>query len=306
MTLSEDYLAYPHRKYGYEHGRYEWRIAAASPRYKWPEGRTVALMVVMPLEFFPLDPGGKPFKHPGAMVTPYPDLRHYTSRDYGNRVGAFRILRCLTEAGIKVTVPVNAVLLTRIRPLIDAIRADGHEIAAHGWDTDAIHWSGLDGAKERDYVARTRDAFEKAGLAPRSWLSPARQQSFVTLDLIREAGFDVCLDWEADKIPLKMATSHGPVWSVPLMNELDDRTLLIARTQSEEEWARQIVEAVDYTASVAAEEGGGLVSFTLTPYITGQPFRVAPLRVLLNTLCQDRRVWAATASAIADAAAGKS
>lgn len=306
MTLPDDYLVYSHRKYGYEHSRYDWRIAAASPRLKWPDNRTVALMVVMPLEFFPLNPSGKPFKHPGAMVTPYPDLRHYTSRDYGNRVGAFRILRCLAEAGIKATVPVNAVLLTRIRPLIDAIRADGHEIAAHGWDTDAIHWSGLDDAKERAYIARTRAAFDEAGLKPRCWLSPARQQSFVTLDLIHEAGFDVCLDWEADKIPLRMATGHGTIWSVPLMNELDDRTLLIARTQSEEEWARQIVEAVDYTASVAAEEGGGLVSFTLTPYITGQPFRVAPMRALLQALGQDKRVWTATASAIADAAAGKS
>lgn len=305
MTLPEDYLVYPHRRYGYEHDRYEWRIAAAGPRYKWPQSCSVALLVVMPLEFFPLNPSGKPFKHPGAMVTPYPDLRHYTSRDYGNRVGAFRILSCLAEAGVKATVPVNGALLTRIRPLIDAIRDGGHEIAAHGWDTDAIHWSGLDEAKEREYIARTCDAFDAAGLKPRSWLSPARQQSFVTLDLVREAGFDVCLDWESDKVPLKMTTSHGPIWSVPLMNELDDRMLLIARTQSEEEWGRQIVEAVDYTDSIAIDEAGGVVSFTLTPYITGQPFRVAPMRALLNRLGKDKRVWSTTASALADTAAGK-
>lgn len=303
MTLPADYLTYAHRAYGNDHTRYGWRPAPNGPRYTWPGSKPVALMIVVPLEFFPLNPSGKPFKHPGAMVTPYPDLRHYSSRDYGNRVGIFRVLDALAEAGLTATIAVNGSLLERVRPLMETLRDSGHEIAAHGWDTDAIHWSGLDETTERGYVARTRAAFDAAGLKPRCWMSPARQQSFATLDLIREAGFDVCLDWEADRVPLQMQTSAGALWSVPLMNELDDRTLLITRTQSEDAWQEQIREAVEFTAQAAERDGGGLVSFTLTPYICGQPFRTAPMRTLLRALGRDSRVWSAGASVIAAEAA---
>ncbi len=68
----------------------------------------------MPLEFFPLNPSGVPFKHPGAMATPYPDLRHYTVRDYGNRVGVYRILESLGD--IQAGFAVNAAVAERCAP----------------------------------------------------------------------------------------------------------------------------------------------------------------------------------------------
>lgn len=302
MALPDDYLTYPKRRYGMDQDRYAWRPSAAAPKCAWPGAKPVALMVVVPLEYFMLDPSGKPFKHPGAMVTPYPDLRHYTTRDYGNRVGVFRILDSLKQAGVTATVPVNAVLLDRVRPLIEAVTEEGHEIAAHGWDTDSIHWGGLEREIEESYVEKTRAAFAAAGLKPRCWMSPARQQSFVTPDLIRKAGFDVCLDWEMDRVPVEMNTEGGPLWCVPLLTELDDRALLITRTQSEDEWATQIREAVAYTQADAEAAGPGVVSFTLTPYISGQPFRTAAVRSVLQQLGRDPAVWSAGASAIADAA----
>lgn len=303
MTLPGDYLTYPHRRYGMDQDRYAWRPLPAAPALTWPEGKQVALMIVMPLEFFMLDPSGKPFKHPGAMVTPYPDLRHYTTRDYGNRVGAFRILAALKAAGLTATVPVNAVLLPRIRPLIESLVEDGHEIAASGRDTDSIHWGGIEPAVEEAYVSETRSAFAAAGLSPRCWMSPARQQSFATPDLIRKAGFDVCLDWEMDRLPLAMRTDGGDLWAVPLSNELDDRTLLVTRTQSEDEWSAQILEAVACTQAQVEQVGAGMVGFTLTPYISGQPFRTKPMRDMLKSLGANAALWSAGASAIADAVA---
>ena len=221
---------------------YDWRPATARPKGRWHGDREMAIMIVMPVEWHMLDPSGKPFKHPGAMQTAWPDLRHYTTRDYGPRVGGFRLLRALKEAGLKATVPVNGIALERYRPLVEAALEDGHEIAAHGWSTDAIHHSGLSEGEERALVARAREAFERLGLKPRTWMSPARQQSFRTLSLIAEAGFDVCLDWEQDEVPVVMTTDAGMVHAVPLMNELDDRTLLIDRRQTEDAWIDQVLE----------------------------------------------------------------
>jgi len=302
MSLPDEYLVYPHRAYGMDQDHYAWRPVQDRAPIRWPNGAAVAAMVVVPLEFHRLDPLGKPFKPPGAMVTPYPDLRHYTTRDYGLRVGAFRILKVLKAAGIKATFPVNAVLLTRVKPLIDAILADGHEIAAYGLSADQIHWSGLEPGVEVGWIAQTRAAFDAAGLKPRTWMSPARQQSFATLDLIAEAGFDICLDWEQDSVPVPMKTAHGTVMAAPVSNELDDRLLLIDRRQGEDEWATQVLEAGAYMAAEAPKVGGQVLGFTLTPYIAGLPFRMHAVRRILEMLGADKAVWAATATGIVDAA----
>lgn len=302
MTLPDSYLDYPLRRHGQDIDRYRWRLSVDRPPVTWPDGAAVALMVVVPLEFHRLDPAGRPFRHPGAMQTPYPDLRHYTTRDYGTRVGLYRILDGLAAAGIRATVPVNAVLLERAWPAVEAIVAGGHEIAAHGWEADAIHWSGLDPTDEAGLVGRTRDAFGARGLQPVTWMSPARHESSRTPDLIRAAGFTVCLDWEMDSVPVAMTTDHGPLVCVPLLNELDDRRLLVDQRQDEDSWVRQIEAARDLMVEEAPRFGGQVLSFTLTPYVTGQPFRTRAVRTLLRSLGEDRRVWSATAQAIADAA----
>jgi len=298
MPLPDDYLVYPHRSYGMDQDLYAWRPAASRPAIAWPDGRTVAAMIVVPIEHHSLTPPAKPFKSPGAMVTPYPDLRHYTTRDYGNRVGVFRILDELERAGLRATFPINADQLTRLAPLVEAIDAAGHEIAAYGRSPEHIHWTGLDAGVERQWISDVRAAFAAAGLSPRTWLSPARQQSYATLDLLAAAGFDICLDWEQDDTPTSMTTPSGVVTGVPLSNELDDRILMIDRRQSEEDWARQVLEARDYLKSDAERFGGRVLGFTLTPYVSGQPFRISTLRGVLADLAGDAQVWSATASQI--------
>ena len=121
MELPKSYLEYSNRKKGQDIDRYPMRYAIDRDKKALPDGAALGVAVIVPLEFFMLNPTGKPFKHPGAVVTPYPDLRHYTTRDYGNRVGAFRLLRAFDEAGVKATFAVNAVLLERVKPLIEAM-----------------------------------------------------------------------------------------------------------------------------------------------------------------------------------------
>lgn len=302
MPLPEDYLKYEHRRYGMDQSLYAWRPSGERKPVTWPDGKALAAMIVVPVEWHRLNPQGKPFRHPGAMMTPWPDLRHYTTRDYGNRVGIFRLLDALAATGLKATIPVNAVLLERAKPLIEAIKDAGHEIAAYGLEADRIHWSGLEPGEEERWIGETRQAFTRAGLTPRVWMSPARQQSFDTLKLIAEHGFEICLDWEQDGVPVAMRTPSGEVSAVPLYNELDDRTLLTDRRQSEDEWADQILEAARLLVSEAPRAGGQVLSFSLTPYVSGQPFRMHAVRRVLEALAGNDDVWSATASQIADAA----
>jgi len=301
MTLPDDYTSYPKRRRGMDHERYEWRPVVERKKTALKGGEALGVSIVVPLEYFMLNPSGEPFKHPGAMATPYPDLRHYTTRDYGNRVGAFRLLKAFAGAGVRAPFAVNAVLLDRVRPLIDAIAEAGHEFAAHGLDTDSIHWSGVDPDTEKRYVAETRAAFDKAGLSPRAWMSPARQQSFATLDLISDAGFDICLDWEPDRAPVAMTAGTGAVTAFPVLNELDDRFILTAKRHPEDLWRDQVLEAAAMMKAEAARYGAGAFGFTMTPYVAGLPYRLWAVRDILGALARDGDIMLDRVSAVTDA-----
>lgn len=280
MPLPDNYLNYPHRRHGMDQNRYDWDPADRRERIELKSGVKVHANIIIPLEFFPLNPPAKPFKHPGAMKTPYPDLRHFTTRDYGNRVGVFRLLEALAEEDVKATFVINAEVARRYPPLMEMIYARGHEIAAHGISTAHIHHEELSESEERAYIEETRICFPDA----MTWMSPARNESTRTLDLIREAKFTTCLDWEADTRPLMMQTAHGNVCSLPNYNELGDFKLLVDRSQSEAEWVSQITEAAAYQASLYEKEGASSFAFTLTPYVTGLPFRMHAVSEMLRTI----------------------
>src|SRR5258708_3755019 len=108
MSVPLDYLEYAKRRYGMDHERYPWSMLPRRNKVSWPGGARIALVVVRALECSRLDRRGKPFKPPGAMVTPYRDLRHSTRRDYGNRVGISGVRKALDRFGIPASVAVNA------------------------------------------------------------------------------------------------------------------------------------------------------------------------------------------------------
>lgn len=280
MPLPDDYLIYPHRHAGLDNPHYDWDPADRRAPIAFKDGTKSIATIIVPVEFFPLNPPATPFKHPGAMKTPYPDLRHFTTRDYGNRIGIFRLMREFTARGLKATFAVNAEIAKRYPPLLDAIMAGGHEIAAHGVSTAHIHHDGLGEDEERALIAETRAAFPTA----KTWMSPARNESYRTLDLLAENDFEICLDWEADQRPLPFKTNSNPVWTLPHYGELGDFKLLIDRSQSEDEWVAQITETAAYHLSRYEKEGASAFAFTMTPYVLGQPFRIHAVRKALDAL----------------------
>jgi allantoinase len=276
MPLPDDYLVYPFRKPGPDHNRY-----ATSPyRDRAPlalrDGIKLGLWVTVLIEFFPLNPSGTPFKTPGAMQTPYPDLRHFTTRDYGNRVGVYRMLKLLAKLGIKATFAIQGAVAERYPDLVKYIAGDGHEICANGWDTDALHYSGLDPEIERRYIADTLGAIESVtGVRPTGWISPARAESFETPDLLAEADIAWCGDWAHDDLPTALNTRSTPLTALPLSNELDDWQIMVEYKRPEEEFIFQVEDAARLLRSEADRFGPQILSLTTRPYVTGQPYRIA-------------------------------
>jgi len=276
--MDKSYLNYPKRGYGQDHNFYDWQMAKDRPKFQWENKAKVGICLIVPLEFFPLNPSGVPFKHPGAMKTPYPDLRHFTVRDYGNRVGVFRILEALDAAGTKASFAINGEIAKRYSPLVETVNSAGHEFLAHGLSTDALHHESLTEADEFKLIEDTLENFTRP---PKGWLSPARNQSSRTLSLLAKSGANYCLDWEMNQAPEMAKTENGEITLVPNSYELSDFTLLHTRGQTEESWLTQIKSAIDLLLEEHDRFGSQMLGLTLTPYVIGQPFRIWALRALL-------------------------
>ena len=301
-----DPLAYPMRRHGMDHDRYAWSMLATRPALRWPGDKPLAVWLNLCLEHFPLNPAGEGFKPHGSMAMPYPDLRHYTLRDYGNRVGVFRVLDALDAAGLRGSVAVNAEVVRRYPALARALRDAGHEWIGHGWNMDSVHHGGIDPQREAALVADSLKALRDAGAGQvRGWLSPARSQSHHTPDLLRAAGIDWCADWVNDELPYRFETAHGPLVNLPIPLELEDRFVIGENLHAESEWADQCIDAFDFLLAEATREGAGrLFALNLHAWVIGQPHRIKHLeRVLAHVAAHRDAVWNAAPSAVVDAAA---
>ncbi|MFN4147831.1 MAG: polysaccharide deacetylase family protein [Runella sp.] len=300
MPLSPEFLEYPLRRHGMDHDRYQWSNLFERLPIQWPDEAKVALLVTVPIEFFPLNPQGKPFKAPGSMVTAYPDFRHYTTRDYGNRVAVFRFLKVFAELGIKATFAVNSKVAERYPALIEAIFSQGHQIMAHGVDMDTLHYTGLDINTERAQIEESVTTLRHiSGQKVQGWLSPAFSESFHTPDLLPEFGITHFGDWANDDLPYRFRTSGGELIAVPVSQEINDRQIIINYHHTEEQFLQQIKDQFEVLNEEAQHYGGRVLSLTITPYISGLPYRIQALRQALMYVLE-KGALPMTASEIAD------
>lgn len=302
MSLGQEHLEYPLRRYGMDQDRYDWSPLPARKPVAWPGGARVALWVVPALEWFPLDMKGQPFKPPGAMQTAYPDLRHYTLRDYGNRVGIHRIMDALGQRGIPASVAVNAAVAVRYPSLLQACVDRGWEVIANGLDMDHLHHGGLAEADERDWIAKSLKILREASGQPvRGWLSPAKSESHHTPDLLAEAGVDYVCDWVNDDMPYAMRTRAGALHAMPHPVDIDDYTILVQNHHTEDDFRDALVDQFDLLYRESSPENGRVMAISLHPWVIGQPYRIAALEQALDHIMRHRGVWAATGSQILDA-----
>ena len=300
MPLPPDHLAYPKRRYGMDHDRYAWSMLAERPPVSWPGGAKLALWVNVAVQFFPLNQGGAPFAPPGGMSTPYPDLRHFTLRDYGNRVGLFRCLAALDAFGVKPTFSVNAALVDRCPRLVERLAGRGDEILASSWHMDTIHHGGMEAVAEAALVERALQTLRAATGQPiTGWLSPAGAQSHNTPDLLAAQGIRYLGDWLNDELPYALRTKHGELTALPLSLELDDAFVIGNNQHSEWEYAEQVADASDHLLAEAAATGGGrLLALSIHPWLLGQPHRIGAFEAVLERLAAQAGVWSAPAAEI--------
>jgi allantoinase len=195
----------------------------------------------------------------------------------------------------------------RYPSLIVACVERGWEVIANGLDMDHLHYTGLAEDAERQQIADTLAILRQASGQPvRGWLSPAKSESFATLDLIAAAGIDYVCDWVNDDMPYAMRTASRTIHSLPHPVDIDDYTILINNHHSEDDFTAALCDQFDTLYREAATQGGRIMAISLHPWVIGQPYRIGALEAALAHITRHKGVWSATGAEILDAFAAQS
>ena len=293
-------LSYPNRHRGLDHKWFNHEPTHTRKPVSWPDGKRIALWITIPVEFFPLDALAQAVRPIGSLERSYPDFFSYSNRDYGNRVGIYRLMNVLDKFGIQATAAVNAAIAERYPRIINELVARNWEIISGGMDMGHAHHEGLALDEERRLIEGAHAILTKATNKPViGWHSPGHSQSKHTLTLLAENGFEYVTDWANDDMPYLMTTESGPLYAMPLTYEWSDRLLLVQQNLTVEDYEAQVLQAFDRLDDEARRLGNGrILSLSISPWILGYPHRIATFERLLKKILNKGSVWPATGAEI--------
>lgn len=264
-----------------------------------PGGANIAVWVVPNVEYFEFGVPSTPF-YP-LSSNPEPDVLNYGWRDYGNRVGIWRIMDILDRYGLRATVALNSDICEHHPEIVTAGLERDWEFMGHG-RTNSVRMANMAEADERAYIRTTRDRIaETVGEPPRGWLGPALTETYATPDILAGYGFEYVCDWCNDDQPYPLRVDEGRLLSVPYSIEVNDIPLFLRQGQPAHEFERTVVDQFDVLYEEGKEPGNGKVmAISLHPFIMGLPFRSKYLDRALAHITKHQDVWYPTGSELAD------
>ncbi|SRR5579885_914461 len=280
-----------------EHGRFDYSPIARRPPLRMPGEARIAVWITPNIEHFHWNQPAIALTQMTASLKP--DVLNYAWRDYGVRVGIWRVMEILERHGIVATAALNAEVCEHYPEIIKEGNRLGWEWMAHG-ATNSMLFTGMPEEAERPIIAGVLDAIARGtGRKSRGWLGPALTETEHTLDLLAEAGIEYVADWCNDELPYPMRTRKGTIHAIPYTLEIGDIPVFLEAGGSGEDFYAMVVDQFD----VLYEEGAKrprVMSMALHPFLIGHPFRARHLDRALAHIRKHDRVWFATGSAIID------
>ena len=278
-----------------EHDRFDYSPIIDRPRLSWPNDARVAVWVIPNIEHFLFD-------RPSTRLTNLPvnpDVLNYSWRDYGVRVGIWRMMEVMERYGVKGTVALNSDVCARYPRIIEEGKKLGWEWMAHGNNNSTL-FAGQSEAEERALIKDVVTTISKSvGKAPRGWLSPALSETMRTLDILAENGIEYVGNWVNDDQPYPMRVKKGSMIAMPYSVEINDIPALLDLHQSPETFGQMICDQFD----VLYEDGattGRVMSICLHPFLVGYPHRSKYFAKALAHITSRSEVWLTTGSEIVD------
>lgn len=269
------------------------------PPLRWPGGARVALWVNPNIEFFGLDDvmPGNVNERVAREHARVPHVRNWSLRDYGNRVGVWRLMETLSRHGIRASAALNSEVCDHHPEIIEEAMRLGWELMGHGI-TNAVRINEMNPESEREAIFAAVDRIERAcGVRPVGWLGPGLAETWGTLEHLSAAGIRYVCDWVNDDQPYRMDIGTPPMVSIPYTLQANDVPAYYDLKCSVPEFERTIKAQFD-TLYREGEASGRVMAIAVHPFVTGQPHRIGALEAALDHICSHEGVWLATAREI--------
>jgi len=275
---------------------FEYSALPERKKWRWPDDTGLATWVVVNIEHFEYGKLGTALQ---PHLTSLPEIANYGWRDYGNRVGIWRMFDLFDRyPQIKVTAALNADICLYYPKIVEAALARGWELMAHGLN-NSTGQAGLDEAAEEELIAQTLQIIQKqSGQLPQGWLTPGFSVTSSTPELLKAAGLTYTADWVNDDQPFMLKLKNGPLVAVPYTLETNDITLCLSARCSGPEFVRAALDQLEQLYQ-ESQQHSRVYTLALHPFIVGQPLRLRYLEEVLEGLVKRQDLWLATGQQIA-------
>jgi peptidoglycan/xylan/chitin deacetylase (PgdA/CDA1 family) len=264
---------------------------------RWPGGARLAVWVAPNIEHYEYLPEQVRVRNPWPRL-PHPDILGYGLRDYGNRVGVWRLMALFDRLELPVTVSLSMAVLDMYPDLAQAMMERQWEFMSHGLYNTRYHWN-MSEDEEREAIAQCQEIhLRHTGRDLRGWFSPAASNTLRTPDLVAESGISYLCDFYHDDQPTPIRVRSGELTSLPYSMEIND-SIAWRRGQEAEAFARKIRDEFDVLYAEGAEHGR-VMNIAVHPFIMGQPHRIDALDHALQYIRGHEGVWFATGAQIVD------
>ena len=269
------------------------------PRYVLPNNARIAVWVIPNIEFFGLDdpmPGTHNERIPREAAK-IPNVRAWAQREYGNRIGVWRVMDVLDNYDIRGTVALNSEICNHQPRIIEAAMKRGWELMGHN-QTNAIRLNEMPAEEELGSIRATLDTIEKAtGKRPIGWLSSGLSETWNSLDYLIDCGVKYVADWVCDDQPFRMNVGGRELVSIPYSYELNDAPMVYNNKVSTDDFEQMIKRQFDVLYQEGAEINR-VMAICLHPFIIGVPHRIGALDRALRYIRSHDHVWYATGAEI--------
>jgi allantoinase len=273
---------------------YEYSPLPERARLEWPDGARVAFYLAVNVEHYP-------FGRPSTSIAQFtqgfvPDPLNHGWRDYGPRVGIWRLMELVDRLAIPVSAMLNSEAAARYPQIVQAGLERHWAFVAHGRNNAALHTELAEDDERAQLTAMVAEIEAATGRRPRGWLGPALTETFATPRLLAELGFTYTLDWCNDDQPYPLDV-EGMI-SVPYTVELNDVPLFVERGIGGDDYVRLVSDQLEQLLE-DGRTSGRVMALVVHPFVMGQPWRHRHLARALELIAAADGVWLTTSDAIA-------
>jgi peptidoglycan/xylan/chitin deacetylase (PgdA/CDA1 family) len=267
------------------------------PKVVWPGGKKLAFWIAPNIEFYEYDPPANP-QRPG-WPKPAPDVVGYSQRDWGNRVGHWRLMELMDKYSMRGSISLSVGLIDHCPEIIEACVERNWEFFSHGIYNTRYSY-GLDEAQERAVIEDSIRTVQAAtGQRIRGYLAPALTHTERTFNLIAEYDFWYTCDLFQDDQPQPIKTAGGKLLSMPYSLEVNDVITYGQQAMSPWRYADVLKRHFDQLLE-EAETSGTVMCIPLHAYLVSQPHRLRAFETALAHITgHSDDVWITTAAEIA-------